>query len=238
MKESKIIPNYKYFESQEADEKIIFVLRKHWTVLVTPILIGVGILILTAAVYLLIGTFDNIAITEVGETILSFVVSLIILFTTLYVFMSWLIRYLDVVILTDEHLVEIQQLSLFSRKTSELDLDCIEDASASQKGVVQTLFHYGKVLVQTAGELPNFDLNNFQDPDGIQQKIMEAKEHYMKCNVYNTNGKEQVTPETPAPTSQTPTPIFPAPPVTVEKPKEEIEKTEEPKVDPPLSPGF
>jgi uncharacterized membrane protein YdbT with pleckstrin-like domain len=234
MKSSQIIPNYKYFESQEADEKVIFVLRKHWTVLITPLLTGLGILILATIIGVLVKSFDNIVITETGETILACVFSLIILFTTLYVFMSWLIHYLDVVILTDEHLVEIQQLSLFSRKTSELDLDCIEDASSSQKGIVQTLLKYGNVLIQTAGELPNFNLNNFEDPDGIQQKIMEAKEHYMKSNLYN-KGNTNAIPQTPTQTVKETTPVSPEVPITK---KEADVPAPENIQNPPTTPGI
>jgi type III secretory pathway component EscS len=233
MKSGEIIPNYKYFESQEGDEKVIFVLRKHWTVLVAPLFAGAGILILSTVIGLLVKSFDNIVITEVGETIMACVFSLIILFTTLYVFMSWLIHYLDVVILTDEHLVEIQQLSLFSRKTSELDLDCIEDASSSQKGIVQTLLKYGNVLIQTAGELPNFNLNNFEDPDGIQQRIMEAKEHYMKSNLYN-KGNANIMPPTPTQPVKETTPVSPVTPIT--KKEAEVPAPDN-QQSPPITPG-
>lgn len=83
-------------------------------------------------------------------------------------------------ILTNEHLVEIEQSAIFSRKVSELDLDSIEDASAIQQGFIQTMLHFGKVLVQTAGELPNFNFAGLPFPYEISQKIMEIKEAYMK----------------------------------------------------------
>lgn len=197
MKSAKIIPGYKYFESQEPDEEVVFVVRRHWTVLVVPFLIGLIVIALTFAVIFLIGNFDSIHLSETGETILSCILSLIILYTSLYVFISWLIRYLNVVILTGEHLVEVSQLAIFSRKVSELDLDCIEDASSSQKGIVETMFHFGEVLIQTAGELPNFDFNGLEDPNGIQQKIMETKENYMKNNVYNNGQRPAQAPVNP-----------------------------------------
>jgi uncharacterized membrane protein YdbT with pleckstrin-like domain len=187
MRSIKIIPNHKYFDSQEADEKIVFIVRHHWTILVVPFIVGAVILGLTGLITLIIGSFENISLSATGETIFICVISLIFLFTILYIFISWLIRYLNIIILTGEHLVEIHQLAIFSRKVSELDLDCIEDASSSQKGLIQTLFHFGNVLVQTAGELPSFNLCGIEDPNGIQQKIMETKETYMKDNVYNRN---------------------------------------------------
>jgi uncharacterized membrane protein YdbT with pleckstrin-like domain len=185
MKPIKIIEDYKYFESQETDEKVVFVIRHHWTILIVPFIVGSVVLGLTGIIVLILSSFGNITLSESGETIATCVVSLIFLFTILYVFLSWLIRYLNVIILTGEHLVEIQQLGVFSRKISELDLDCIEDASSAQKGFIQTMFQFGDVLIQTAGELPNFNLVGIENPNGIQQKIMETKEQYMKCNLYN-----------------------------------------------------
>jgi hypothetical protein len=205
MKSIDILPDYKYFDSQEADEKIEFIIRKHWTQLIVPFIIGAIILILTVIIAIIINGFENINLTGTGETIFSCVISIIILYTSLYVFMSWLIRYLNIVILTGEHLVEIQQLAVFSRKVSELDLDCIEDATSSQKGFIPTIFHFGDVLIQTAGELPNFNLNGLSDPNGVQQKIMEVKESYMKCNVYGHGGNQAPAPTVAQPPAQ-PTP--------------------------------
>lgn len=198
MKSMKIVENYKYFESQEPDEKVVFVIRHHWTILVVPFIVGAVILGLTGIIILIFGSFANITLSAIGETIFTCVISLIFLFTILYVFLSWLIRYLNVIILTGEHLVEIQQLAVFSRKVSELDLDCIEDASSSQRGFIQTMFHFGDVLIQTAGELPNFNLSGIENPNGIQQKIMETKEAYMKDNLYNhSNSNVPVSNQTP-----------------------------------------
>lgn len=188
MNTEKVVEGHKYFESQEADEKVILIVRKHWTILLIPFFIGFVIL----AVALTLSALIRNAIPEVfdgnGDTILACVLSIIILYDLLYMFLSWLIRYLNVAILTGEHLVDIEQPSLFSRKVSELDLDCIEDASAAQRGIFQTTLKYGEVIVQTAGELPNFVFKGICDPYEISQKIMEVKEAYMKESRIVING--------------------------------------------------
>lgn len=180
MKSGKIIPNYKYFESQEADESVIFVIRRHWIFLATPFFLGGLLLLLELGFALLGGSYVAENFPGITEAIFICVICLALLFTSLYVFMSWLIRYLSIIILTTEHLVEIEQTAVFSRKVSELDLDCVEDASSNQKGFMATMFHFGDVLIQTAGELPNFHFTGIEDPNGVQQKIMEAKESCMK----------------------------------------------------------
>lgn len=195
MKTGRIIPNYKYFESQEADESVIFVIRRHWLFLVTPFLLGGLLLILEILGVVFGGPYVANNFPGITQAIFICIFSLAILFTTLFVFMNWLIRYLSIIILTTEHLVEIEQSAVFSRKVSELDLDCVEDATSDQKGFWATMFHFGDVLIQTAGELPNFHFLNVEDPSGVQQKIMEAKEVFMKSRLVVEN--TSVPPVTP-----------------------------------------
>jgi hypothetical protein len=185
MKTQKIDSNYKYFQSQENDESVVFVIRKHWTALIFPVFFGLIFVLVTILMQFLVGSVISDRMSEAANTIATCIFSLVYLFALLYVFISWLVRYLSVVILTNEHLVEVLQLSLFSRKVSELDLDSIEDATCIQSGFFPTIFRFGDVLIQTAGELPNFNLKNIGDPEEVQQKIMEVKESFMKTNHFN-----------------------------------------------------
>jgi hypothetical protein len=180
MKTGKIIPNFKYFESQEDDENVIFVIRRHPLFLSVPFFFGGLLLLVELLISVFAGPYVRDMFSGLGEAIFISIMCLFLLFTVLYIFLSWLTRYLNIIILTSEHLVEIEQPVIFSRKVSELDLDCVEDATASQKGFFATMFHYGDVLIQTASELPNFNFNGVEDPNGVQQKIMETKENYMK----------------------------------------------------------
>jgi uncharacterized protein with PhoU and TrkA domain len=82
--------------------------------------------------------------------------------------------------------VEIHQQGIFNRQVSELDLESIEDVTASVRGVFQTMLKYGTVFVQTAGELPNFNLTGIGNPNLIQQAIMEAKEKLIKGRLAKT----------------------------------------------------
>jgi len=188
VKTQSVDPSYKYFRSQEDDETIIFVIRKHWTHLIFPIMFGGLIMAIMIGLQFLISYFASDGLDSLAQVIITCIFSLIYLYILLYIFISWLLRYLNVVILTNEHLVEIQQLGLFSRKVSELDLDSIEDATSSQHGFFATMLQFGDVLIQTAGELPNFNIQRIGDPEEVQQKVMEVKEIFMKTNHFNGNG--------------------------------------------------
>jgi hypothetical protein len=191
-KNQKIIPGYKYFVSQQDDEEVLLIIRKHWTILLKPFLIGLVLMILAVIIITLLETYGSQYTVGIGNTIFILISSLVFLFTVLYVFTAWLISYLNIIILTSEHLVEIEQSALFNRKISELSLDCVEDVSASQHGFLKTMFHFGDILVQTAGTMPNFEFRGIGYPYESAQKIMEAQEFYSRRK--NQNGGSN-TPE-------------------------------------------
>jgi uncharacterized membrane protein YdbT with pleckstrin-like domain len=74
---------------------------------------------------------------------------------------------------TDRRIVDIEQDGLFHRKISELSLDEIQDVSARVNGPFATLFHYGDVLIQTAGTLPNFIFTAVPHPYRVSKEIAD-----------------------------------------------------------------
>jgi len=59
-------------------------------------------------------------------------------------------------VVTTKNLTQVNQVGLFNRKISQLSLQDVEDVSAEQKGVFATLFNFGTLFVETAGEQANF----------------------------------------------------------------------------------
>jgi hypothetical protein len=168
----------KYFSSQEPDEQVVMVIRKHWfNVLPSILMAGFVYLMLLATLLVFPYLFPQL-VTGFAYNIYILVVSLAFLFNTTYVFSFWLIHHLNVGLITTEHIVEICQSSLFSRRISQLGLDKIQDVSATQKGMSETMFNYGDIDVQTAGELPNFLFTKIPFPNETSQKIMELEEEY------------------------------------------------------------
>jgi hypothetical protein len=95
----------------------------------------------------------------------------------LIVFMVTLVDfYFDIVIITDRRLVDIDQEQLFYRRVSGLALENVEDVSAVIQGFFPTLFSYGTVEVQTAGEQNKFIIENLQYPREIGAIIQDLSE--------------------------------------------------------------
>jgi hypothetical protein len=75
-------------------------------------------------------------------------------------------------VITNERIINIEQEGLFKRTTSELDLASVQDATSEVRGFLQTMFSYGNVFVQTAGEKGRFHFKNIPYPERIQEVVM------------------------------------------------------------------
>jgi len=168
------IESGKYFESQDPNEEIILVIRKHPLVLASSFFAGIMIIISTIFLYLMLsylGIISGEKITAVAVLFVYFV----LLFTTILTFNGWLVKYLDILILTTKHLVVIKQDGLFKRGTSVLDLASIQDIAVKQTGVFQTFFNFGEIVIQTAGEIPNFVYSGVANPSKIKDIIRDTR---------------------------------------------------------------
>lgn len=172
-------PKYvKYFESQQPDEEVIFVVRRHIIALMPIFAIVAAIYFLGFFGVFILPSLVPTLVTGLAYNVYILVISLIFLFNTIFLFSNWVLHYLHISLLTTEHFVEIDQYGLFGRKISALTLDRIQDVSNDQNGLLHTLFNLGSVQIQTAGEAPNFQLHFVPDPYKICQTIMETEENY------------------------------------------------------------
>lgn len=81
--------------------------------------------------------------------------------------------YLDITIVTNDRIIDIEQRGIFGRQISELDLARVQDVNSEVKGIVASIFNYGLVEIQTAGDEANFEMHDAHDPHGVRQRIIE-----------------------------------------------------------------
>lgn len=98
------------------------------------------------------------------------------LFLILALFLIWLIYYLNVQIITDRRIVDIDQVGLFFHEISELHIANIEDVTSDISGVLGTVFNYGDVFVQTAGNTERFEFSDVPNPATINKLLLDLYE--------------------------------------------------------------
>jgi len=168
----------KFFPSQEKEEKVILLLRKHWFNYVIFFLLDGLIaipLIIFTAYWVMNPTFIQSFLGDTLFVSLSIFV-LIMLAAQLYGFVDY---YLDVYIVTNQRIVDISQGGFFKRQISELHLHQVQDVNASADGLWGTLLHFGDVHIQTAGERANFVFKSIPHPYLVAKRIIDLHQSYI-----------------------------------------------------------
>ncbi|MFZ2970973.1 MAG: PH domain-containing protein, partial [Minisyncoccia bacterium] len=97
-------------------------------------------------------------------------------FLWISVFIKWVDYYLDVWIVTDMRLLDIEQVGFFSRKVSEVDLKRIQDITSEVTGMMESMFGFGNVFIQTASEETRFKLKSIPHPVTTRKIIIDLYE--------------------------------------------------------------
>ncbi len=204
--------HYAFFPGQRENEKVVLFIRKHWISFIPVLLLITMMIILPIFAYFAITKTLSIELSPfvLKEVILGYS-GYVLLVITFYL-VGWIDYYFDVLIVTNERLVNIEQNGLFNRHISELDLLRIQNVSSNIKGIVPTIFNYGSMIVQTAGEhsleethieSSDFTMEAAPNPQKIAQIIMETHKacvHQRDQSHAATHGEGEIHPHEDSPT--------------------------------------
>jgi len=81
----------------------------------------------------------------------------------------------DVLILTTERAIDVDQKGLLSRRVSEVPLNLIQDVSWKREGVWQTVFRMGGVTIQTAGASVSIQADAIPRPEQVHELLNDLR---------------------------------------------------------------
>jgi len=156
---------------------VLIFLRRHWFVMFLNSLFFVFMIILPFIIFWL--TPQSLANYIVGTAWQG----ILIMFFGGYYMLMWLFffaalvdYYLDVWVVTNERIIDIQQISLFKHVVAEQRIVRVQDVTSSVQGILPTFLNYGDVNIQTAGEMERFSFQQVPDPEGVKKIIFQAYE--------------------------------------------------------------
>jgi hypothetical protein len=163
----------------EPGEEIVTVVRRSFIGLLGIYLVAIAA-VLAIFTLIIALTTDSVSAGD-GYEIPTEVDAIMVLGATFLVLILFAATYIyrqSRLLITDRSLVQITQKSLFIRKVSRLSFSNVEDVSAEQRGILASLFGYGTLMVQTAGERDNFIFNLCPKPNQLADRIIEARQKY------------------------------------------------------------
>jgi membrane protein YdbS with pleckstrin-like domain len=165
------------FPGQRDGEEVEFALRKHPITLLPAVLYILFIIILPIIFYVLIVPHALPALLEKPyQDIFFLLVTIYYGFLWIVISMEWSDYYLDFLLVTNKRIMKVEQLGLFHRIVSELELERIQDITSFVNGPIQTLFNFGDLEIQTASEENKIEPKAIPHPVTVRRKIMELCE--------------------------------------------------------------
>lgn len=164
------------FPGQKRNENIEIVLRKHWIVHTKIFLITLLFGLIPGIIYigLAVGYTHYWGSMYFRLTSAFFMVYL--LFVGLIAYIKWLNEELDVVIVTSERILNVNQLSFLNREISEANLFQVQDIKGGHKGIGGNVLEYGDLEVQTAADQILFKMSHIPKPHIAARQILDLRE--------------------------------------------------------------
>ncbi len=165
-------PNLR-FEHQEKNETVILFLRQHLITIVPTMAFGV---LLIFAPMVLFPVLLKMLSTTITIPVGYIIVGTIFWYTAsfgviLAKFLHW---FFNIFIVTNDRIIDIDFINLLYKDVAEAQLSRVQDISYNQKGIFGTMFNYGNVVIQTAGELPNFSFEIVPKPSEVVDIVSDA----------------------------------------------------------------
>lgn len=155
----------------DPNERILMVVKRHWSGLIPTIFSATVIFIAGLA-----GVFALSRFRDSVEQIVSLpiaILGLLVLVAFLLFVMGisvWVYTH-NMMVVTNEKVVQLLYFSLFNRQISRLILQDIQDVTYRQTGILSRFFKYGTLHMETAGEAANFDFPYAVNPHEVSQRI-------------------------------------------------------------------
>ena len=160
------------FETQGAEEEVVLFLRQH-IVVNTFWALGAIIMILAPTVVLpFLLRFLQLPINlPPGYFVIGTLFWYVVTFG--FILGNFLRWFFNIYIVTNQRIVDIDFIHLLYKEFSETRLNKIQDVTYRSGGIFATIFNFGDVYIQTAGELPNFEFLKVPHPERVIETIAE-----------------------------------------------------------------
>lgn len=166
-----------HFKDVKDGETIVKVIHRNWFYILQQFVGVILALALFAGAILFLPLYFPEIVNGQMRSVIAFFENFFLLTLWIFSFIIWIDYYFDVWVITSERIINIEQQGLFSRKSSELRLNKIQDVTTGVHGFLGTVLNYGDVEIQTAGEEENFRFKTISDPYKVKSIIMDLQKN-------------------------------------------------------------
>jgi|SRR3989344_1090879 len=175
------------------NEKIHMMIRRHWIIPTIKITSWVVLILLVLGAEWLIRAWLSGFEFQINKPTLELARLAFLMLGFLGIFMSWIMYYLNVQVITNERIIDVNQKGLLHHETTEFNIEVLQDATTEIKGLIANALDFGNVKVQTAGENQNFVFDHVAHPHKIARTIMELHQQAQDQHSLRTTNPREST---------------------------------------------
>lgn len=174
----QVLPAEKMYENLEQDERVLFVVGRHWITRIAPITLGLVLVLVPALAWTLLLLLLPAGVLIRYGLMLTW-------FWYCYVFYYFIALFLvwrgDVYIVTDERIIDFDANSIARKTVSDYDLSGIDQVTyKSGGGLIRGGMDYGDVIVKS--KIGVIEMKNVPMPSQLALAIGELVEVYKKSS--------------------------------------------------------
>lgn len=159
----------------DADETKLGEVAKHpFGIFALYVAIAIGVITSLGLTFFMIPSVMSDTSQAFGIAIIF--AAIIVVFAIIIGILATVVYHQNRLIITDRNITQILQTSLFGRKVSQLNLVNVEDVTSEQNGIFATMFGFGVLKIETAGEQMNFNFTYCPRPGYYAKVILNARE--------------------------------------------------------------
>lgn len=171
------MPYLGHLIKQKPYEKIEYCLHRHPITFLPKILVFLIMMAVPFGVYFLFSNiFPTLFETETYYTLAVLLASIYYLGIYLYIYGEFVDFFLDMWVVTNDRVVDIEQIGLFSRNVTEFDLYNIQDLTVEITGFFHTFLNFGDLDVKTASGNSHIIFKNIPNPNEVRQTMIQLAE--------------------------------------------------------------
>jgi uncharacterized membrane protein YdbT with pleckstrin-like domain len=163
----------KYDELTGAGQTVVMSIHRHPIVLLPSIVavLFMTIIPLMLGFVVLTYLFPNLGAAHLSWVVVGF--AAYYLFLLVLATVLWMDYYYDMYVVTDSHILDINQRSLLFRRVARTSLLRVQDVTVRVLGLWASILDYGTVNVQTAGHEEDITLLDIPKPAEVARSIMQ-----------------------------------------------------------------
>lgn len=146
------------------------VLKRHWMAFLGLFFYTFLLIVVVIAIYL----------TMWFTAWSNFIVIILVMITSILLYIEWLNNELDMYVITNKRIIGIDQVSFLNRTVSECSLADVQEVNSRTKWVLANIFDYGSVVIQTAWNASNFHMSIVPEPLKSARQILNVVEELKK----------------------------------------------------------